>query len=625
MYAEVILSQRFPKHLGIFDYKVPDSLVPQIKIGQLVTIPFRKSEREGVIVQIKETVISGKRIKKISQIIQSEPILTLQQIELANWLANYYFISQGTVLKTMLPPVPKKISHRHKKTVLSSIAPPQLTNDINKLITRLSSEKNNSLLFYPNNKTQKEQFIYHLLKKITGTILIIVPDLLSIIDWQNTLPVDLLEKSTVIHSQLNKNQYYNNWQQIINNKKSIIIGTKLALFAPFHQLQTIIIDQEENQNHKQSDQNPRYDSRLVAEKLAKLSKSKIIKISPCPTVSAYHDILTKNSTLLKTSELKTIVNIIDLKDERKKGNYSIFSENLQDQSNQLLEQKKQIFYFINKRGGSSSVICRDCSQLLLCDKCNNSLVHHQTSNFLYCHQCNKKNELPPFCSKCSGTNFKFIGTGTQKVEAEANKLWPKAQVVRLDKDITKPSLPHKFDIIIGTEFAFNYINWNKIALTAVISADTFLHLPDYRSTERTWQMLSKIQYLNTNSIIIQTYSPDNKVINSLQQQNIEQFYQDELNDRKTLDYPPYSSLIKLIYQNSDKETCLTETKKIHTKLNKYGLRISLLTPLNTLVRNKWQMYLIIKFKSPGQNNLVNKIINEVPDNWIIDRDPNNLL
>jgi len=627
MYCEVILSQRFPKHLGIFDYKIPEYLVSQIKIGQLVTIPFRKSEREGIVIKIKRTGIPGKKIKEISKINQPEPIITPKQIQLAEWMAQYYFVSLGTIIKMMLPPIPKKKSI--KKQLLPSPFPqPTLPLSLNDLIYKLVKDKQQKFLFWPQIPEQQAQFLYWLIKRIKGTILIIVPEIMDINYFVRLLPENIQKKTAIIHSQLNKNQFYNTYSDIIQNKKEIIIGAKLALFSPIQKLQLIILDQEENQNHKQSDQNPRFDARLVAEKLASLHKSQLLFTSHAPTVNTYYQLSKKRIQLLQPKNKPKKITIIDLKEERKKRNYSVFSDLLEEKTNQVLKQSKKIFFFINKRGAASSVVCQDCGYIINCPNCQLPLIYHTTSNaprttsFLYCHRCNKKSELPPFCPKCSGVTLKFTGLGTQKVESEAKKLWPKAKIFRLDKDIKLTTKLSDYDIMVGTERAFDYLDWQKIGLTGVITADTFLHLPDFRSTERTWQMLSKISYLSQSPLIIQTYTQGNPAIKYI---NSENFYKSELSERKAVGYPPFANLVKLIYQNKDKKTCFTEAQRLYKKLKTFPLSVSLVTPLTPFQYNKWQMYIVIKYSSPSQDNIVNKILTAIPPDWIIDRDPENLL
>lgn len=624
MYCEVILSQRFPKHLGIFDYKIPADLVSKIKIGQLITIPFRKSEREGIIIKLKKTGISGVKIKQINSIIQNNPIITPEQIILAEWIAKYYFVSLGTIIKTMLPPIPKK-KMKLKETTFRSVNSPKKIDKV--LIKKIISTTDTKLFYNPANNKERINLLYGLLKKAKRQVLIIVPTKNEIKALVNSMPEEIHNTTAIIHSGLNKTQYFSSWQSIINNKNKIIIGTKLALFSPLIKPELIILDQEDNQNHKQSDQNPRFDSRKVMQKMSEIYNTKLLFINQSITLNTYYQSINNEFTNLKKLEdiPKKSLQTIDMKQEQKKQNYSPLSEDLQNLITSTLAEKKQVYLFINKRGGSSSVICKDCGENLNCDNCKQPLTFHTKDQSLYCHQCNKKIPLLSLCPKCHGPNFKFVGTGTQKVENETKKLFPNKKIIRLDKDEQETDNMDTYDIIIGTEYALNYIDWNKIGLVGVISADTFLYLPDFTSTERTWHILNKLLYLSPSDTVIQTYSPDNSAIKYLNKNNQELFYESELSDRESLQYPPYSNIIQLIYSHKDKSICLNETKKLYSKLHINGLKTTIITPLRPFINNKWQMYIIIKYLPKTEEKLISEIMKKIPNNWVINRDPINLL
>jgi primosomal protein N' (replication factor Y) len=426
-----------------------------------------------------------------------------------------------------------------------------------------------------------------------------------------------------IHSQLNKNQFHAAYHDIIQNKKTIVIGTKLALFTPLKPT-LIIFDQAENQNHKQADQNPRFDARTVAGKLAEYHQGRILYSSYAPSADLYQLVEEKKVLLLQPESAKKTVQVVDLKNERLKKNYSLFSDDLEESINETLNAGQKVFLFLNKKGAASSVICKDCGLVLDCHKCARPLVHHQTSNFLYCHYCNTRNEVPPFCPKCSSVDFKFVGAGTQTVEQQAKKIWPQAKIIRLDKDSALNRLPKGYDLVIGTEYALDLLDWPAIGLCGIISADTFLHLPDFRAAERTWQILKKITFFHQGKIILHTYNPEGLPIRFFPDEE-KKFYQQELVDRQLMSYPPFTSLVKLIYQHADKNICLANTQKYLKVLKTSPLQSMILTPLAPRQNNRYRMYIVIKFKSPLQDSLLKKVLSSIPDGWIIDRDPINLL
>lgn len=622
MFCEVILSQRFPKHLGIFDYSVPAALVGQIKIGQLVTIPFRKSEREGVVIKMKKIGISGKTIKEIIKINQLEPILTAEQIRLAEWLADYYFVSLGTVVKMMLPPIPKTKRVQKERRPITPLPEPALPSALNELIAACVRDKKSTSLFWPPSVEQQTQFMYWLLKKTKGTVLIIVPELTDMTYYLQLLSAKEQGAVAVIHSQLNKTQFFSAWQRIISGQANVIIGTKLALFAPLIKPELVILDQEENQGHKQSDQNPRFDGRTVAKQLARLHGCRLLFSSHAPSADVFAD---ETIRLLRPSATSQPCVIIDMRNERRSGNYSQLADVLQTNITATLAAGKKVFLFMNRRGAASSVVCRDCGHVMTCEQCRLPLVYHASTNALYCHRCNTRYEVPPFCPKCSSVDFKFIGSGTQTVEQQAKKLWPKTKISRLDTDVPHGTPPAEADIIIGTEYAFKRIDWSSLGLIGVISADTYLYLPDFRAGERTWQLLTELAFNSAATLIIQTYNPEHPVLTYLAKNQPEQFYEQEQRERKLIGYPPYTSLVKLIYQHRDKKTCLASAQKLLAYLKTSPLKPLLLTPMTPYLHGKWRMYIVIKFQSPLQDALLKKILSGLPDGWIIDRDPVNLL
>lgn len=617
MFCEVVLSQRFPKSMGIFDYEVPKELESKIKLGHLVTIPFRTSEREGVVVKLKKITTFKKAIKQVTAITQPEPILTIAQLKLAAWMSDYYFVSIGTVIKMMLPIIPKK--SRTERATFPAAREIKPSAEIEKITAQAFSGTEPTLLWF-NEQSQRED-VYYTLFRSKKTVLLLVPTVMEMQKLAGLVPKTLRKKTALVHSKLNKNEYYELYQNILQQKTQIIIGTKIALFMPIPEKTTIVIDQEENSNHKQSDQNPRFDARYAAKHLSTFTKSKLIFVSHAPSVVQYYH--NKGSILTVPAESKTDVRTIDMREEFKKQHYSIFSETLTQTINKTLNQKK-ILLFINKRGTSSSVMCKDCGRTISCDNCSLPLVYHEKDSTLYCHRCNKKSELPPFCPHCNGTDFKFTGTGTQKVEREAKKLWPNVKLARFDKDTDPDASINENDIIVATERVFEYLNWEEIGCVGMVSADTFLYLPDFRSSERTLQLITKIRSFSTPSLIIQTYTPDNQAIKYATKDFLEPFYQSELEDREAVSYPPYAGFIKLVFQHKDKATCLKQAERLYRTFKSSPLHVNIITPLQPYLNGRWRMYLLVRFQD-NQKNILPSMMEHVPDSWIIDRDPDTLL
>lgn len=639
-YAEVIPSIRIKRDLGVFDYQIPLSLEGKLKIGHLVEIPFRKRNQSGIVIKIKKkTEFQDKEIKSIIKILQPQPVLLENQIQLGFWLSEYYYVSPALVIKSMLPDFPKRSLKRQplglpigksaKLTILKKRLP-----EITKLTKEIRKNKKVFLLHY-DNETEKLVFFLNSIRdfvKKDKQVLIIVPEIEDIAKIYPILVKKFFPKVVYLHSQLTKTNYYLNWNKILEGKAKVIIGTKLVLFTPLKNLGLVIIDQEENPNHKQSDQNPRYHARKVGLKLAEIYQAKSILTSMAPSLESFYQSNMGNYHLLRLISKPTQINsqIIDMREELKKQNYSIFSEKLQETIESNLKKKEKILLFLNRRGLATSIICQDCGYLFICPQCLMPLAFH-ISKELICHHCALKKPSPLFCPHCQGTQIKFFGKGTQKIEIETKKLFPQAKISRIDIDtFNKKSDWLKADITIGTSFILKRIHFSLFNLLGVISADTILYLPDFKANERTFQLITSL-ILNQKEaeILIQTFLPQNLAITQASRLNYQKFYLEELKNRQKFNYPPFSQLIKLMNYGPDNQKVSEETQEIFKKLKieiKGLKKIELLGPLPAFVsqkRGKYFWYIIIKHSHQDQK--IKNIFKIIPDNWIIDIDPESLL
>ncbi|HEB01423.1 MAG TPA: primosomal protein N', partial [Candidatus Portnoybacteria bacterium] len=484
--------------------------------GSLVLVPLARRKVPGVVIQIKDLESHKLEIKKadfklksIYKIISQSPVLTTEQLKLAQWLARYAYVSLGLIIKTILPKIPKRA-------------------------------KPDQELFKEKNEQQT---------------IILVPEI-SLIP-QAVKKYAKSQEITVYHRELGLTKYYQAWQKIISGRAKIIIGPRSAIFAPVKNLEKIIITQEHDPSYKSSEQAPRYDARKVAQKLAQLTRAKLILESPTPSIETYYQ-ASQNKYQLKVSSLSfpSRLSIVDMKEEIAKGNYSIFSYLCQEAIEKVLRKKQKAILFINRRGTATFIICRDCGYVVKCPLCEVPLVYHilsysQKKDKLICHHCNHHQEAPTLCPKCQSHRIKYFGTGTQRVETEVKKLFPSAKVVRLDSDLPEKIqtkviqtwLSQQADVLVGTQMIARIPDLPKISLVGVITADTILHLPDFKASERTFQMISQIVSLG-NEAIIQTYNPESSTFQAIAKREAKSFYQKEIQARKALAYPPFSQLVK---------------------------------------------------------------------------------
>ncbi len=366
------------------------------------------------------------------------------------------------------------------------------------------------------------------------------------------------EMVAVMHSGLSVGEKYDEWRKIQQGKVSVVVGARSAIFAPFTNIGLIILDEEHESTYKQED-SPRYHARDVAIWRSEFYKCPVILGSATPALESFARAKKGVYTLLSLKQralhqaLPTVF-IADMREELQKGNRSMFSELLVDAIRVRLEKNEQMVLFLNRRGYSSFVLCRDCGTVVQCPNCDISLTYHRTTEKLKCHYCGYEERVPQTCPQCQSEHIRYFGTGTQKVEEEIYKLFPEARVLRMDVDTTKQKGAHEeilqafgegqADILLGTQMIAKGLDFPNITLVGVLSADTSLHLPDYRAAERTFQLLTQVsgragRHEKHGEVIIQTYTPEHYAIELAKLQDYEPFYEREMFLRRRSSYPPY--------------------------------------------------------------------------------------
>ena len=432
----------------------------------------------------------------------------------------------------------------------------------------------------------------------------------------------------VLHSGLSQGEKYDEYRKILNKEVNIVIGARSAIFAPLNDLGVIIIDEEHSQTYKQ-DHNPRYNAIDVAIMRGKTHNCKVILGSATPMVEDYARAKKGYYELVKLDKRANnasmpIVNIVDMTKETKKGN-KIFSEELLLSIEDRLNKHEQIMLLLNKRGYSNYLMCPNCGEVKKCPNCDITLTYHKTSNMNRCHYCGYADNNKEICSKCN-TKLVNMGLGTEKVEEEINKLFPDAKVLRMDIDTTgnKGShqkiidkfMNHEADILVGTQMISKGLDFPLVTLVGVINADTILNLPDFRSSERTYDLISQVSGRAGRSnlkgkVVIQTYNPDNYAIKLVSSNNYEDFYNEEITIRKKLYYPPYSFIALIKVGGKDFNSTIKEANKIGDYLRRnvdkeivLGPSVASLSKIN----NIYYFEIIIKYRD--KDNIVN-ILNDV--------------
>jgi len=612
MIADIIPTQKMPKNLSILSYQVPKNLRRQLKIGQLATIPLRNSTTTGVIARLHKLKRLPYPLKNIIQLINPKPIFTPHQLKLFTNLAQFYYVSSSLFVHYNLPKLIKK--------------------DWAQLPLKISTHQHHAatekFIWWPNIK-QRQQFYLQQLqknKKTNSQLLIIVPRIQDI-----DLLVQLLKLKNnnylAVHSQLNRQQFFQAYLQVMqaNNRSMLIIGTKTALFLPFTNLSTIIVDESDSPWHKQSDMNPRYHVKAAARLMQKIYGQQNIFCSFAPSPSDYHH-FKPSPPRLPQQKIKLVNNNYLLANK----NYTFISDTLLQALNNNLQQKKSVFILVNKKGEASSVNCADCGHTFICPHCQLPLIKTNQTQ-LVCYYCQHSEELPPFCPVCHGPKFKTNGLGIQKIEKNLRQLLPPStHIFRFDKDQpTNQPTNHspQTAIYLGTQYAFDKIDWSTINLIAMVNTDQLYQHVEFTATSSAYQTLIKLLTLaNKNAtIILQTFNPQHYLLQSILQRQPQIFYQHELALRKKFNYPPYCYLIKLSYLHPSLKRTQSTAQQLYQRLKHLMPNLCLTAPLPILrqkVRGKYKFNLILKLKRLENFKSLNSA---VPADWLIDIQPQNLL
>lgn len=386
----------------------------------------------------------------------------------------------------------------------------------------------------------------------------------------------------VLHSKLSFGERFDQWRKIKEGKVQIVVGARSAIFAPFNNLGLIIID-EEHENTYKSSMNPKYDAIEVAEKRCEQIGGYLVKGSATPSMESYYrsqkgEIRLINLDKRINNRKLPKVKIIDMRQELNMGNKSIFSRELYEAIDENLKKGRQTILFLNRRGYSTFISCRQCGYVVKCNECSISMTYHMKDNKLKCHYCGLAINPPKICPDCKSKYIKYFGIGTEKVEEFTKQLFPKAIVKRMDMDTTSKKGSHenildkmknqKIDILIGTQMVAKGLDFNNVTLVGIIAADTSLNLPDFRSSERTFQLITQVAGRAgrgdfDGKVVVQTYNPEHFSINCAKEHDYVNFYNMEIALRKEFNYPPFTNIISIVIYGEDSRHVATKTEEVY--------------------------------------------------------------
>ncbi len=599
-FAEVAID--IPKQ-GAFHYIIPPGLQNQLCAGKRVLVPFGNRQRIGFVTGLLDNT-HIKNLKEILSVLDKEPVLNTKMLELTRWISENYLCSHAEAIKASLPAGLNKKNygvsfegHREDK------------------IHRKEEKKQDKvfLLHYKTNEKKLNILLNRIsvnIKKGRGCIFL-VPEIAYIEGYLKVLKEKFGDCVSLIHSSLSEKKVFLNWKSIKEGKSMIALGTRMAVFSPFENLGLIIVDDEHHSSYKQ-EKTPRYDAVNVAIKRSELFLSETILSSLTPRVESYYLAKQGRYSLIRTNEKKPHFSpskiMVAEMDEWDKYKNKFLSMPLRDNIKRMVADNKQkAFILINRRGFSTSSRCMGCGFIIKCENCNIPLVYHFDKKILNCHRCNFSMSLPEFCPACKKHHIKFHGFGTEKVESEIARFFPELRTERYDSDVysqemfsnstleglssNKTGAPRActqssktftplvgrrpeppwwclapptrgrspwssekgIDIFIGTTAALKALEADSIKLIAIISFDSFINIADFRSAEKTFQMLmyilnSRAMSTPDSKLLIQTFMPSLYILKAVKSKNYNYFYKKELSLRKELNFPPYCRMANIIYR-----------------------------------------------------------------------------
>lgn len=527
---------------------------------------------------------------------------------------------------------------------------------------QIKDEKSPQILLHGVTASGKTEVYFKLIDdtiKSGKNVLFLAPEIALASQLTKRLAKKFGTKDVAIwHSSISEGERYDVWQKLYNNEIKILAGARSAVFAPLKDIGLIIIDEEHEGAYKQTSPAPRYDARLVARKLAEFNDCPLILGSATPDISSYYKAVNSNhlfEMLKRYNNAKVApVTVINMQEYGRAAYKSLISKPLQTAIKETLDNKQQVILLINRRGYSTYTQCQGCGHVIECPNCAIPMIWHAKDNMLKCHYCNHVEYFPDVCPNCGFEGLKNSGTGTQKIEQYIKDLYPDYNVERIDSDVLTRKGEHirlleKFqkgdiDILVGTQMIAKGLDNPNVTLVGVISADASFNLPDFRASERGFQLLTQVAGRAGRGefkgrVFFQTYNPEYYALESAKSQNYSDFYQKEITSREDFDYPPFSQIIRLILSSQNNFRAEKAAQEIAlrlcTMIEKFGFgeHLEVLGPTPCVIEriNSYYRFQIIIKNKLGEkghqfiSSFLNKITAPKDIRLTIDVDPLDIL
>ena len=571
MYAEVIVDISHEAIDKSFSYRIPEDMV--LHVGDPVLVPFGRGKKKAYVLSIQERVcFPEEKIKDIDSVLDKEFSVEEELLSLAVWMSREYGTGLNQCLKTVIP-VKRKVKKRGKPTELlwkAEEAPLSLTkeqaNVLEGIKLAFSKGEKAALLFGVTGSGKTEVYL-KLMEEIIRKgkeVIFLIPEISLSFQTRSRIEKRFPGLVSVLHSKMSQGERAESMEKCRSGEVKILMGPRSALFAPFSNLGLIIMDEEQDRSYK-SEQAPRYETRDVIRKRGELSSCPVLFGSATPSVQLFsevekgdlpcfclHNRAVEGSTLPK-------MQVVDMRKELEEGNRSIFSRVLEGKIQERLDRGEQVMLFMNRRGYASFVSCRKCGEALRCPHCDVSLNLHK-NGILQCHYCGYQTNLPKICPNCKSKYLAAFGTGTEKLESICHSVFPKAGILRMDRDSTgkkgkyeeilQAFSEEKADILLGTQMIVKGHDFPKVTLVGIIAVDQILLDSDFQAGEWAYQLITQVSGRagrgeRAGEVLIQSYQPDHPLLELALKQDYLSFYKEEKNYRKRLSYPPFSVMLAM--------------------------------------------------------------------------------
>lgn len=610
-YAKIIPYKKLPRNRHYFDYAIPNELEGKLDIGQIVKIPFKNSEILGLVSGFSPKT----EFEYIKEIIKTtEYDFSTKQMDFLNWFSDYYVYSKGSIFRLMFSDLPiKKTDWQDQFKLEPEIKSDSKTQEKTAEQIYCSREKN--IVILPNRFEEKLYLYKALCQKILAKneqILILFPQKSKLQRFTKMLNKNVRQKTVLVTNELSrsKNQYFKVWQKIKMKEVNIVLGTRSTVFMPFENYKVVVIDDCHSDDHKSWDQNPRYNVIDIIQKWQELIKCQVIYSSQTPRIEDVFRLSDKK--IIELGNLSNIKSdVLDITQERK-NEFVYVCKPIIETIKKTINKDQNVLVVVNKKGKYSALYCQDCGTETVCPECKLPMVVTEDQK-LVCFRCKQEMELYLNCPKCNSLKLKQTGFGLEKI-----------------KEVIQDEVESIDNIYFTTGQSISEINLPEISVVVFAYIDSLMYLADYNSNFRLYSYIQEIlQTINQGQnclVLTQTSFVGNPIFENLL--NYKKFYSDELSTRKELNYPPFRETIKLIIEHHDQKISQREANSVYNKIVQFcSESIYITEPYEFYaqkVRNRFRFQISLLFLKKDLNK-IREILDILPDYWIVDRNPLNLL